>query len=158
MGEVWFSFFSCVSFHASVLYTCFSIYMSYVITSKVAYEHMCISILLENEASPPSHTMCTNVLYNYLYIFLTIRYTYRHYTCDSFSTEHHTFPSHKHTHNKPTHNYVHTQIHVHTYVLTSPVTSPTYCTITTHVIHSPMTDTRSLPPHSLYGSVGDGVD
>ena len=24
MGEAWFSFFSCVSFHASVLYTCFS--------------------------------------------------------------------------------------------------------------------------------------
>ena len=28
MGEVWFSFFSYVSFHASVLYTCFSIFHS----------------------------------------------------------------------------------------------------------------------------------
>ena len=26
MGEVWFSFFSYVSFHASVLYTCFSMH------------------------------------------------------------------------------------------------------------------------------------
>ena len=28
MGEVWFSFFSYVSFHASVLYTCFSMYIN----------------------------------------------------------------------------------------------------------------------------------
>ena len=30
MGEVWFSFFSCVSFHDSVLYTSFSMYSFYL--------------------------------------------------------------------------------------------------------------------------------
>ena len=46
MGEVWFSFFSYVSFHASVLYTCFSIQQHKVLAGVIRlHSHVSTDIM-----------------------------------------------------------------------------------------------------------------